>query len=100
MCPGPHKVLFFCVPADEYGWRQFLLVEDDDHIITRSGDSIGRRLIGYMEEFQRVAGNFDLKAPVGGGDGADLPLGNAYLDIFDGFALLDPPSDGNAFLCR
>ena len=42
---GLKQILFLCISTNEYGWRQFLFVQDDDHVIGRAGDRIGCSLI-------------------------------------------------------
>ena len=99
--PGSHQVLLLGVPADEDRRRQFLLVQDDDCVIDRADDREAGRLVGDVEELQRVGRHGDFKAAVDGGDGADLVFWDADLDIFDGLALFvdDPALDGDALLC-
>ena len=60
------EIFFFCVSADEYGRGQLLFLQDDDHVVRRSRDDIGGRLIGNVEEFQRITRNVHLKASVDG----------------------------------
>ncbi len=59
-------------------------------------------LVGDVEEFQRVDRDGDFKLTVDGGDGADMALGHADLDIFDGVALFidNLSADRNFFLRR
>ena len=100
--PGTQEVLFLCVPADGNGRRQFLLVQDDDEVIDRAGNGEAGCLVGDVEELQRVGRHGDLKPAVGGGNGADLVLGDTDLDVFDGIAFFidNLPADGDAFLRR
>ena len=100
--PGTHHVLLFRIPANGYGGRQFLLPEDDDHVVGGTRNRVIALLVGYVEEYQRIAGDFDLKAAVRAGDGSDLQPGHAELDVFDALALLvdDAPFHGEALLRR
>ena len=56
-----HQILFFRIPTDGYGRRQFLLVKDDDNVFDRACDPIPGRLIGYMEIIEGIAGDLYLK---------------------------------------
>ena len=80
-----HEIFFFCTPSDDYRRRQFLLMKNDDDIIGSPSDRINGRLVGNMEEFQRIAGDLDFKTAVGGRNGSYLKLGHAELDVFDRF---------------
>ena len=97
---GAHQILLFRVTANGYGGWQFPSVKDDDHVIVRSGNRIGCRLVRYVEKLQRITRHIYFKATVGGRNGPDLEFGNTELDIFDSFTLFidDPPFDGDV-LC-
>jgi hypothetical protein len=77
-------------------------VQDDDHVVGSACDRIRCRLIGNVEEFQRIAGHLDFKAAVGGRNGSYLKFRHAKLDVFDSVAFFidDPPFDGDAILCK
>ena len=99
---GLKQVLLFSVSTDENGRRQFLFVQDDDHVIGRAGDRIGCSLIGYVVELQRITGHIYFEAAVSGRNGPYLEFGNTELDIFDSVALFidNPPFDGDVLLCE
>ena len=98
---GTHQILFFCVSANGYGWWQFLLMQDDNQIVGRACNGKRGLSVGYVEEFQRVAGDFYLETAIRAGDPSELEFGDTKLDIFDAFALVVDNStfDGDTFLC-
>ena len=100
--PWLKQILFFGIPAYEDGRRQFLFVQDDDHVIGRAGDRTGCRLIGNVEELQRAAGYFDFKKAVDRGDRSQLKSRHANLHIFYGLALFidNTTFDGDVLLRR
>ncbi len=77
-------------------------MKNDDDIIGSPSDRINGRLVGNMEEFQRIAGDLDFKTAVGGRNGSYLKFRHAKLDVFDSVAFFidDPPFDGDAILCK
>ena len=62
--------------------------QHDDEVLGRPGDRNLGRLVRYVEEFEGVGRNGQLKASIHRGDGADMTFGQAHLYVFDGFALL------------
>ena len=87
-------------PADKHRRREFILMQNNDHIIGRTCNDIAPGLVGDMEERKGVARCSNLKVPVSGRDGSYLKFGDAHLNIFYGFSLLidDPALDSDVFL--
>ena len=100
--PGFEQILLLGVPANENGRRQLLRLKDDDHVISCARYRKGRRLVGHMEELQRVARHLYLETAVDGGNRPDLKPGHANLHILNSLALFvyNPSPDGNALLRR
>ena len=98
--PRSQQIFFLCIPSDEHGRRQLLFVEDDNNIVGQASDRIGGRLIGYVEEYQRVAGNIYFKTAIDRRNAPYLEFGYAELDIFHGLPLFiyDSPFHGDTLL--
>ena len=63
-------------------------MKDYGNIIGSTCDIIRCRLIGDMEELQRVARDLYLKQAIGSGDCPYFAIRDTNLNVFDGFPLL------------